>query len=137
MTTTVATPRKRQRTRRPCDFDDCHAVARSRGLCSGHLAQRSRGENLRPLRAKQQVLTSDYRPRTLTPEAQATWDQLDRHLLAGPTPCADDLGFTSNIREVRTASAVLCADCPALDACRTAGKAETWGVWGGVDRSGR
>lgn len=32
-----------------CRFSDCGRLARVRGLCSGHIQQERRGENLRPL----------------------------------------------------------------------------------------
>lgn len=33
-----------------CSFDDCHRVARSRGHCASHAAQRRAGKELRPIR---------------------------------------------------------------------------------------
>lgn len=110
---------------RPCSRTGCTSGAAAKGLCLRHYQQaRDAVRKRRPRRPPLDVL-------------EAARDELRAHMLNERVRCAGDLGFASDLPEVRAASALLCADCPALDACRTAGKAETWGVWGGVDRSTR
>jgi len=57
--------------------------------------------------------------------------------LAEPTPCAseDSRLWISEDRDQREWAAGLCVGCPLLAACRAAGRAEVFGVWGGRDRS--
>lgn len=57
--------------------------------------------------------------------------------LADPTPCAseDSRLWISEDRDQREWAAGLCVGCPLLAACRAAGRAEVFGIWGGRDRS--
>jgi hypothetical protein len=53
-------------------------------------------------------------------------------------PCADDpeLWYADHLEQRREA-AQRCAGCPLFEACDEAGADEKWGVWAGVDRTGR
>lgn len=44
-----------------CSFDGCANKARSRGLCTGHLYQKSKGQTLKPLRVNTKLMTEDER----------------------------------------------------------------------------
>ena len=48
-------------------------------------------------------------------------------------PCFDDPRFTSEDPYDREQVLEVCHDCHALEACRTAGRHESIGVWGGID----
>lgn len=48
-------------------------------------------------------------------------------------PCHGDTRFTG--KRPPASLTDLCALCPVLDACRTAGEHERWGVWAGTDRA--
>ncbi len=46
------------------------------------------------------------------------------------SPLSDDPDARNHVADV------LCPPCPVLELCREAGQSESWGVWGGVDRTG-
>lgn len=51
-------------------------------------------------------------------------------------PCATDHKlWTSHDSSERARAARTCLACPVVEPCREAGAGESWGVWGGVDRS--
>lgn len=51
-------------------------------------------------------------------------------------PCSGSaLPVSESVVDRLKAVETLCAGCPALEACAVAGDAESFGVWGGVDRT--
>jgi hypothetical protein len=46
-----------------------------------------------------------------------------------------DLWFSSSKKE-RQDAIILCGTCPIQEECKILGENESWGVWGGVDRTG-
>lgn len=49
-------------------------------------------------------------------------------------PCRGDQRFVADDRATRAEAALDCRDCPVVDLCREAGRAQTAGIWGGADR---
>lgn len=73
-------------------------------------------------------------------DALELWLDLGRALVDVLTPCQRDrAAFTSDDPGERAKAAEACSTCPVLARCRTYAEAqgESWGVWGGIDRSDR
>lgn len=73
--------------------------------------------------------------------AVEAWLALNKALEAcGGVPCRErerNRLWISEERADREQAVARCADCPVLALCRTAGRFERFGVWGGIDRSPR
>lgn len=72
--------------------------------------------------------------------ALEAWDRLQQALRSSETvPCAGRDEWCSDDPEQRAAAATACQGCPALAQCNAFAEAngETFGVWGGFDRSAR
>lgn len=52
-------------------------------------------------------------------------------------PCTEDDSWLSDDAQARAEAAERCDGCPCLTQCADAGRTETWGVWGRVDRAPR
>lgn len=59
--------------------------------------------------------------------------------MKAPTPCQgpDRDAWTADAPEVLAEAAERCAPCPVREACRAAGRGESWGAWGGRVRAWR
>lgn len=79
------------------------------------------------------ALPADPVPYLALASAVLTLSDQGRHpsCAGSPLPTSDDVEDRAEV--VR----ILCPGCPVLEQCRTAGQQETFGVWGGSDRTGQ
>ena len=74
----------------------------------------------------------------IPPESMSAWMKLQSFFIAGEvTPCRDRHEWVSGKAADKRTAIRLCGDCPAKHACAQFAEdnGESFGIWGGIDRS--